>query len=220
MNVAMLTCTRDRLDYTQHCYQTLVENAGCDFDWYVVDQASQDGTLEWLWGTDATVIPLEENIGICRALNLMLDTAFDPDDYDVIVRWDNDCELTQPGTLRVVCEASMDHGWILAPTVLGLRNPPGAAPAALLGPHLVAETQILGGVFMAIPSELFHVVRYDETHPKWGGDEAICPWYRRQGGHCGYMVEWTVNHYETTDGQWDRYPDYFARVLAEGKPPG
>jgi GT2 family glycosyltransferase len=46
MNVAVLTLTRDRLPYTQHCFATLKENAGCDYDHIVLDQGSTDGTAE------------------------------------------------------------------------------------------------------------------------------------------------------------------------------
>ena len=44
MKFAVLTLTRDRLEYTQHCFETLRQNAGCDYDHYVLDQGSEDGT--------------------------------------------------------------------------------------------------------------------------------------------------------------------------------
>ncbi len=50
MRIAVLTLTRDRLDYTQHCFQTLQEFAGCDFDHYVLDQGSTDDTVDCLVG--------------------------------------------------------------------------------------------------------------------------------------------------------------------------
>ncbi len=220
MRIAVLTMTRDRVDYSAHCYASLLVNAGTDFDWFVVDQGSQDETQAWLGSTDATIIPLEDNIGICPALNLMLDQAFDPEDYDVIVRWDNDCELLTPNTLRDVCEAADDFGWILSPLVLGLRNQPAMTGTFRLGDKVVRETSILGGIFMAIPSDLFTDLdyRYDETNPPYAGDEAICGWWREQGGHCGYLTDYQVNHYLTTDGQHHDIPDYFARSVMEGAP--
>jgi glycosyltransferase involved in cell wall biosynthesis len=217
MNVAVLTMTRDRIDYTKHCYQTLATNAGCDFDWYVVDQASDDGTQEWLSHTDATVIEMFENIGICPALNMLLDRALEPADYDVIVRWDNDCELLTQNTLRDVAEAADATGWILAPHVRGLLNPPPTLPSASLDRWWVSETTILGGIFMAIPSDLFtdFGYRYVETNPPWSGDEAITGWWRAHGGHCGYLDGYDVNHYLTTAGQNDDLPGYHERKLAE-----
>ena len=74
MNIAVLSLTRDRLPYTQHCFATLRENAGCEYDHYVLDQGSTDGTGDWLRDhMDIAPVILMENIGINRALNLMLE---------------------------------------------------------------------------------------------------------------------------------------------------
>jgi glycosyltransferase involved in cell wall biosynthesis len=221
MKVAVLTCTRDRLDYTQHCYGTFKANAGCPYDLYVVDQDSQDGTAEWLADhTTAVVITLGKNIGICPALNLLLDDVLDPYDYDVVVRWDNDCEVLQPGTLERVAGLACAYDMILAPRVLGLRNPPAVLGELDVGGEPVDEVGVLGGVYMAIPAELFSLdgYRYDEAQPPWSGDELIVPWFLGRGGHAGYLRNWQVNHYKTTEGQAADKPEYFARRVAEGGP--
>ncbi len=213
-----MTLLRDRLAYSQHCIPTLFENAGCDFDWYVVDQGSTDGTLEWLETQPyAAMISLKENIGICRALNLLLDGPLEADNYDAIVRVDNDGEVLTPGTLRTVAEAAVERGWILAPRVLGLRLPPAEAEPAPLGDLTVGETVTLGGIFMAMPADLFvdWEFRYNEDFPTYTGDEAICAWWRANGGHCGYLTEYQVNHYERVVEQAERFPAYQARKQAE-----
>jgi glycosyltransferase involved in cell wall biosynthesis len=221
MNICVLTLTRDRLAYTQHCFATLRENAGCEFDHFVFDQASTDGTKEWLLADPAIkwVILSPENVGICAALNQLLERALQIP-YDVIVRFDNDCEVTQPGTLRAVCETALAGSAIIAPRVLGLRQPPSSIGSFQVGDRVVDETAILGGIFMAVPAHLFTAggFRYGETNPLWAGDERICDWYRGRGGRCGYLDGFDVNHYETTDGQLERYPDYFARKREEGCP--
>lgn len=214
----MLTLTRDRLDYTRHCFQTLTEHAGSEYDHYVLDQGSTDGTREWLLEDEALdVTCLDENVGICAGLNHLLATACDPTQYDVIVRFDNDCEVTLPDTLRIVCEAADDHQAIVAPRVNGLLNPPPTLWKTALGPWTLHETAILGGIFMAIPATLFTVgeYRYDERSPLSTGDEAIVPWWRSFGGKAGYLDGLSVNHYETTVGQQATYPEYHARKLAE-----
>lgn len=220
MRIAVLTLTRDRLAYTKHCYQTLLEHAGCDFDHFIVDQASEDGTPEWLSTIDATVIPLKQNIGICRALNLLIKDVFDPFDYDVLVRWDNDCELLEPDTLKITAELCESRWWILAPQVDGLRNPPAMGHEYVMDGFHVRETAVLGGIFMGIPAHLFDGMGYvyDESQPLWAGDELICPWYRAREGHCGYITDLRVNHYLTTDGQAEDIPDYFERRVLEGGP--
>lgn len=216
MNIAVLTLTRDRLSYTQRCFQTLRDNAGCEFDWYVLDQGSGDGTQQWLLEQDdLNVTSLGRNIGICRGLNLLLAEAVNPADYDVIVRYDNDCEVTQPGTLATVCEAALSNDMILAPRVLGLRQPPPTLYTIEIDDQTVSATAVLGGIFMAIPAHLFAHYRYDERNALWTGDEAICAWYLARGGVCGYLESVTVNHYLTTDGQQADDPAYWDRKLRE-----
>jgi hypothetical protein len=187
-----------------------------------LDQGSTDGTPEWLLGDEALdVTTLDRNVGICRGLNLLLDEAVNAADYDVIVRFDNDCEVTHHGTLSVLCEIALRYGWIVAPQVNGLRNPP-----PLLGPlkgengGIIDRVHHLGGIFMAIPATLFseHGFRYDETQPPWAGDELICPWWTARGGEVGYLRGASVNHYLGTDGQVADIPAYFERRVLEGGP--
>jgi hypothetical protein len=216
MKIAVITMTRDRLDYTKHCFASLEVNAGCDYDHYVLDNASEDETVNWLSGWASvpgrSAFFASENLGICRGANWLLD-RLDPERYDVIVRYDNDCQVTQPDTLKTTAELAATYGAIVSPRVSGLLNPPATLRTVSLGGHLLDETAILGGIFMAIPSQLFweHGFRYDENAHLHSGDEAIVPWWRARGGVCGYLQGYSVTHYETTSGQRERYPDYFAR---------
>jgi glycosyltransferase involved in cell wall biosynthesis len=219
MNVAVLTLTRDRLPYTQHCFATLQENAGCAYDHYVLDQASTDGTVEWLEEQDDLDVTFaSENLGCCRGWNYLLDNVVDVADYDVVVCFDNDCEVIQPGTLEQVAWHADEYYVILAPRVLGLNNPPPTIGTFNVGALTVDETTILGNIFMAIPARLLTEFRWDERHPLWDGGETITNWFRTRGGRCGYVQGYAVNHYLTTSGQHADIPEYFARTLAEGKP--
>ena len=215
--VAVLSLTRDRLDYTRHCFDKLREFAGCDFDHYVLDQDSQDGTQGWLADYDpAGLILSPENIGVCRGLNKLLDLAFEIEDYDVVVKFDNDCELTQPNTLRDVAQLTNDGGCLLSPRILGLRNPPQAMRQLTIGGELILDIPQIGGIFLASPSWVFNEFRYNEANPLYGRDDIdLCHWFRQQGGTCGYVKRLEAWHYESTDGQHERYPDYFERKAAE-----
>ncbi len=215
--VAVLSLTRDRLDYTRHCFAKLHEHAGIEFDHFVLDQGSDDGSGEWLDSYEPTVLIEErENIGVCRALNKLLDVAFEIDDYDVIVKFDNDCELTQQDTLRDVVDLVMEGGCILSPRILGLRNTPRPMRELVIGNEPILDIPQIGGIFMAVPAWVYDEFRYDETSPLYGLDDvALCAWYRREGGTCGYVKRLEAWHYETTDGQHDRYPDYFQRKQEE-----
>jgi GT2 family glycosyltransferase len=71
-----MTLTRERLDYTKHCFRSLKENAGCVYDHYVLDQGSTDGTPEWLLSDPLLdVLAVDENIGCCRGWNALVELA-------------------------------------------------------------------------------------------------------------------------------------------------
>jgi glycosyltransferase involved in cell wall biosynthesis len=220
MRVAVLTLTRDRLSYTRHCFDKLRENAGCDFDHYVLDQGSTDGSAEWLGDVyePTTLITLPDNIGISRGMNQLLDLAH-PEEYEVIVKFDNDCELTQPDTLRTVAELALEGHALLSPRINGLRHPPQAKGLFVIAGDAILDVSQIGGIFLAAPAAVYDSFRYDDDAPVWGTDDAhICQWFRNTGGRVGYVQRLAANHYETTDGQWARFPDYFARKVAEGLP--
>ncbi len=209
MNIAVMSVTRDRLDYTKHCFQTLWDNAGCTYDWWITDNGSTDGTVDWLIAnTEATVTAYNENAGISPALNAMLDDIVQAADYDVIVKVDNDCELLTPNTLRDVCSAALEYDAIVSPWIRGLRSAP--ASIGKFGP--ISLTPVVGGIFTAVPAWVFkNGYRHPIIPTLDGEDFNLCQWFIRQDGDVGYLDGYEANHYETTDGQHARYPEYFAR---------
>jgi len=215
MNIAVLTLTRDRLDYTQHCFAKLREFAGCGYDHWVLDQGSTDGTREWLEEEYTSIrVWSDENIGIGHGMNDLLRRIESPKvpDYDVIVKFDNDCELTQPNTLHDVAQLALDGGCILSPRILGLNNPPAITGELRIGEETILDVPQIGGIFMAVPAWVYDEFRYS----MWGHDDVeLCAWFRQHGGTCGYVKRLEAWHYETTDGQNERYPDYLARKVEE-----
>jgi hypothetical protein len=221
LRVAVLSLLRDRLEYSQHCFSKLRKYAGCEYDHFVLDQGSSDGTQRWLMNGVYEGVSLQrENIGISRGMNVLIDMAQAAATYDVYVKFDNDCELTQPNTLRDVCRLVLDDGnTLLSPRILGLNNPPAMTGMFLIGDEEIMDIPQIGGIFLAAPARVYDEYRYPTDGPVWGMDDAhICHWWRGKGGRCGYVKRFEANHYETTTGQWARYPEYFERTLAEGKP--
>src|SRR5690349_4481936 len=102
MKIAVLTLCRDRVEYTRTCFASLRANAGIDYDHFVLDQGSLDETWEYLSSIPLKKrIRLEENVGLCPGLNRLLEAGA-AEGYDVVVRYDNDCEVPQPNTLRTL----------------------------------------------------------------------------------------------------------------------
>lgn len=213
MDIAVLTLTRDRVDYSRHCFGSLLDNAGVEFDHFVLDQASEDDTVAFLdeYHPHGLVL-MDENVGIHRGWNLLLDEA--GPDYDVYVTFDNDCEVTMFGTLAACADAVLDGDWIVTPTVLGLNQPLKPGPPQEARGHRVGETRIVGGICRAMPGKFVRDgFRFNEDQPYWGGDER---WIARKfPGRVGWLLDWTVNHYKTTNGQQADLPHYFNRKFAE-----
>lgn len=204
--VAVLTLTRDRVDYTRHCLTRLRDLAGCDFDHYLLDQGSTDETVDWLQDEyrPHTLVTLNENVGIARGMNLLLDLALRADDYDVIVKVDNDCELASHGAVRDCAIEAATRRVACSPVIRGLRSP--------------VPLGVIGGIFFAVPADFYHGWRCPEQVPLWAGDDDLTARARELAMPIGYLTQHEAWHYETTDGQHARYPDYFARKRFEGCP--
>ena len=223
MRVAVLTLTRDRLDYTKHCFQRLQDLAGCEYDHYVLDQASEDGTGWWLeqWMLGAkhirrTIFHAPQNVGVSCGINRLLDISKQFGAYDVIAKFDNDCELVVPDTLKVACEVAMTGEWIVSPHIQGLMEPPPVQQETEVLGYRIGVPPLIGGIFMAAPGWVFDSYRHAETNPLWGMDDVnLCGWWKARGHQIGYLTDYPAFHYETTQGQRERYPDYFVRKDAE-----
>jgi hypothetical protein len=227
MKVAFFTLTRDRLDYTRHCFKVLREKAGYPFDHFVVDNGSTDGTQDWLLEQrDLTIVQLNrENLGISRACNQALERILQGN-YDLIIKFDNDCEVVSADILRKLVEVYQSippffAKFMLSPRVDGLKTPITRLGEVKLGDHTIGITTIIGGIFQPVPAECYRIYRADEALPFAAGqDEHLTDWFSRMGGIIGYIEDLVVNHYETTMGQEERYPAYFARKFGEEKKSG
>jgi hypothetical protein len=222
LKVAVLTLTRDRLAYTKRAFAALRRNAGCPYDHFVVDQGSEDGTAAWLRDYQPKGLwLLGGNIGIFRGVNLILETVCTRG-YDVIVKFDNDCEPRTAGVLADVARASYELQAVLSPRITGLNNPVPLLSVEQHGAWTVERTTMVGGIFSAVPAGFYdgwHRSLPADTVPGWGGDDSlVCAKARERQMIIGYLAEHHAAHIDTTRGQWARYPEYFARTLAEGKP--
>lgn len=223
----MLSLTRDRIRYTRDCFRSLRENAGCEFDHYVLDQKSTDGGRHWLIdgmreGLIERLILSPRNVGIRVGMNVLLEAALVESGkrYDVVVKFDNDCEVVERGTLAAVCSTVVEaEPSLLSPRVEGLKQPPVPSWFVDVAGERIGVMPMIGGIFSACSASVFDSFRYDETGPIYGGDDdELAAHVRSLGGTVGYLIDWHVNHYRTTVGQHEDYPEYFERTLAEGKP--
>lgn len=230
--IAIYSLTRDRLLYTQACFQSLRQNAGMPFDHYVWDNGSTDGTQEWLedqWDGKAPPQHYKnnsDNLGISVASNNCLSYIFaQRNDYDLIIKMDNDCYVRTPNILPQICDVMAEAGdrWILSPRVDGINRQPRRHRTVTIAGHPVGVTPIVGGLFHVVPAAAYRAYMDaggfpEDLPPAKGQDDHFCHWWiTTQGGQCGYIEDLVVEHYETTDGQANRYPEYFERKWREEK---
>lgn len=226
MRIAIYTLTRDRLEFTKHCFQTLWDKAGYQFDHYVVDNGSVDGTVEWLKEncTKFTYVSLQpQNIGISKASNLALNIIEIKDTYDLIIKFDNDCEVISDNILGQIVEiyeaiGQFGPNYILSPRVEGINTQPTRGRQVQLAGRTIGLTAIVGGLFHVVPRAVYKHYKYPETLPKAKGqDDHFCDWAKKQGCEVGYIEGLVVNHYLTTNGQYQHNPAYFERKWKEEK---
>ena len=230
MKIAIYTLTRDRLEFTKHCFGTLWSKAGESFDHYIIDNGSTDGTPQWL-GTNGqqfkSVTYLSKNVGISVGSNLALAQIAAVGGYDLVIKMDNDCEVVTDEILKRIVKCFEELGKypaVLSPRVEGIVHQPvrvcifKGITDKIKGSFLIGATGIVGGLFHIVPWSIYKDYRYPETLPlAWGQDDDFCEWLRRRGVLTGYIEELVVKHYLTTDGQVKKYPDYFKRKKIEEK---
>jgi len=225
--VAIYSLCLDRLDYTKHCFKTLKEKAGYPYDHYVVDNGSKDGTVEWLKeneGTFKKVIYNPENLGIGKASNQALEEIFKAG-YDIIIKMDNDCEVVSENIVKGIVDfyeskwAQRKYAakYIVSPRVEGIMRQPERHDKDIIGNYEIGFTSMVGGLFMCLTPAILKEFRYREDLKRMGLDSHICHFVNHNGGRCGYIENLVVNHYETTDGQAKRYPEYFEKKWREEK---
>lgn len=220
MRVACYSLTRDRLEYTKRNFELLKEKSGYPYDHFIVDNGSADGTQEWLKDNALfkKVILLPENKGISVASNMALDAI--GDNYDLIIKIDNDCSVDYDGIIARIVHLYQNKPpfkqLMLSPRVNGINKQPGRYSKTMVDNCEIGLTGIIGGLFHIMEAKIYQTFRYDETLPlAKGQDENVCDWFIGQGGECGYIEPISVTHYETTDGQARRFPDYFERKFRE-----
>ena len=221
--VAIFTITYDRLGYTKKSFDSLRKTANYPYDHFIVDNGSKDGTREWLkknFDTDHLILN-EDNKGISIASNQALDLIKRTDNYDVILKFDNDCMCLTPNWLNKMVEIYMsNHLLALSCYVQGLKDFPGGAPRMGYGRirgELVGLTQHLGGICHFVASKAYDNWRWPEGEQLHGVQDLELSQYLTK---CGYQLAYLENYFVShgpmgTETQARDYPDYFERRKTE-----
>lgn len=143
--IAILTPTYNRLHLLQRLYQSLAAQQDLSFVWVVVDDASTDGTSQWIESVaheapfPVVSVRNPRNIGKCRSLN----RGFDAVNAELFVVVDSDDWLvaTATTTIRTALEAAEDRVGALFFRYLDQTGRPLGGPPN--GTDLIASRAIL-----------------------------------------------------------------------------
>jgi len=206
MKVLIFTLTHNRILYTKHCFSQLEKLAGYPYQHFIVENGSNDGTAEWLMARDqydARFLPENKGItgGIKEVARHIID--FYPD-IDLVIKFDNDCEVISADIIKRVVEFYEKNGplWIVSPKIHGLNHPPQGCTTDQNGFNVELLPHI-GGIFYAMPVAGF----IEMAKMPLCRDVKMSEYFVRHGFRIGYLADLHANHYETTNGQVERYGD-------------
>lgn len=223
--VAVYTITRNRLGLTKKSFKWLRSMAGLEFDHYVADNGSTDGTAEWLEGEYAEgrlhrYYPSDENLGQNIAANMLLDWVC-AEDYDWVLRWDNDGIPRTRRFLKKLVRCADDFKknnlWcVLSPKITKLENPPRPF---MVGDDIGFDYEVvsmLGGICRLHPMNFFVDWRFNKFGALGFGEAA------EVADRCLALnmpkirvPDIRVEHSEGEKGQKANDPEYFNFVNRE-----
>ena len=170
--VAVYTITRNREDLTRRSFKMLRLKAGMEFDHYVADNGSTDGTQKWLEGRYAAgdfkyYYPAGENLGQNIAANILLDQIQPHDEYEYILRWDPDAIPKSRRFLKRLVRCAdafrtFNLTPILSPKITKLEHPPEPLMAGDDVGFEYEVVQILGGICRLHPRWFFMDWRFNK----------------------------------------------------------
>jgi glycosyltransferase involved in cell wall biosynthesis len=219
--VAIFSITYNRLEYTRKSFRSLFNTAEYDYDHFIVDNGSTDGTKEWLEKHYSNLVLNKDNKGISIASNQALELIKQSGSYDIIVKFDNDCMCLSKGWLKKMVEIyNSNHMIALSCYVQGLRDNPGGAPRIGYGRirgELVGMTKHLGGICHFVSSKAYDEWRWSEEEQLHGiQDLEFSRYLLTQGYQMGYLENFFVSHGPMgTAAQQKDYPEYFSKRKLE-----
>jgi len=220
MKVAIFTLTKNRLHYTRRTLESLHNKTNIPFEHYIIDQASTDKTLNYLYKYkniyNLKIYPLSINIGINRGVNFAIDKI--GNQVDVVLKLDNDVVFETKGWLEK-CLRVLRPKMLISPYVKGLIDNRGGVDRIGYDPKTkIGFTPFIGGICMIGLKEAWIKDSSDWEFPvprHAGGDKAFCEKLSLSGYRFGYVEDVIIKHIDTTVGQYERYPKYFERRKTE-----
>jgi hypothetical protein len=183
--ISFIVPVKNELAYTRALVDTVrAQNPGVEVEWVVVDSGSTDGTLEYLAGIDATVVPFRSTpFNYCAAVNAGAERAAG----DLWIISNNDIEWRSPGDLERIERILRE--WPLV-SVLSPGRPSGEAELEFL------YGGINGACWVVRPESFRAWGGMPESMSGYGYDEAYTMFQCwRRGFGIAWLTGWDVLHH-------------------------
>lgn len=223
--VAIFTITYDRLEYTKRMLKSMRGSTKYHFDWFVFDNGSKDGTQNFITKETPFSAGSVSNKGITYASNYLIDKIMEldgkmsADGFQMIIKVDNDCEFMTQGWLESIIDIwKRNHLVYISPYVEGLVDNPGGAQRighSFINPYFIEVTQHIGGLFAAIDKHAYKKFRWSDKFLHGNQDREASEAFRKQRYMPCYLPLHRVSHMDTTEGQHQKFPEYFDRRKKE-----
>jgi len=229
MKIATFTLTRERLDYTQRTFAEIKGTAGIEFDHFVLDNGSRDGTPEWLEKNKdlfKKVILSPDNKGLWGGINIILKETNFFEGYNYVLKLDNDVEFITDCWLRrlALMSAEMGNKVVLSPYVDGLGSGLGGAPRyshELIAGNKISYSHHVGGICLFTSQDAYKASGYFPgcLGKAQGWDVFFCGRAKNMGYKIAYLEDVKIKHMDTTVEQEKIRPDYYNRKVLEARIP-
>lgn len=205
--VAIYTLTRDRIDYTKRFFEQL-KNCGVEYDHFVLDNGSADGTPEYLKTLNLKWLHCsEDNKGLWKGIELIIKEAKGFEGYDYVLKLDNDLEFPQDNWLKDLIELYEHNDYdCLSPFVEGICDGKGGVDRMRKGDEISLVHHLGGACLLSTPEH------YKAEMPNMGKAMGWDGWFS-YGNKCGIAEKIKVKH--DTKKQEEDMPDYYNRKVKE-----
>lgn len=224
MKTSIIVLTFNGLELNKKCIKSILKNTEGDFEIVIVDNASSDGTVEYLKSLDDSRINIEynkNNVGFAKGNNQAAKVA----KGDLLVFLNNDTEVTKNwlGPLQKAID-SKDVGVAGAKLLYpdgkiqhaGVAFSPDNMPRHVYrrfdsdfpAANKERELQSVTGACLAIKKELFSKIGgFDEEYVNGLEDVDLCFKVKEMGLKVMYCPDSVVIHHESVSK--DRFKHYF-----------
>lgn len=209
MNIHIAVITWNRLELTRACLQSLLDKTPPGYTLTIVDNASTDGTRQWLQElasrhSHIRLKLLARNMGLAVASNVAWDEARNADFY---VKLDNDLLILDAGWLAHLVDVVREHPQVgMSAYRFCQWHQPEAQELPLSGGRVARLTGMCGGGCVCVPRATHARVGFwNEGYGRYGHEDQDYSWRVRKAGldlayvECDGLVEHRGDEPEVLD---------------------